>query len=301
MAYDFWAELVSPLKSDFRREFYRYAEELYRTWQLPLTAYIPAAMGGDMPPEDYLTHMPENSLPKCLLTMSYGECSHPRFAEKILSRGIYERLEAAAFFPELMVVDLARLGDRPVPERYEDLADEAYRGEISLIGSPRVPDPTVPLYIYRKRGGDALVRFARNVNAFAAPVNTIRHIGRKSNTYGSVFLMPSLFAFVCGEKPGARIVIPPDGAAAEPILLLSQKESEKTRFIRNFVFSGPVRSLFAKKCFPPAGDESIPIDRLCKEKLICDELPQVFAVLRENISCGSNAQTLRRAVPARRR
>jgi hypothetical protein len=283
MGYDFWAELVSPLKSDFRNAFYQYAGEVYRSRGIALTAYLPAAMGGDMLSEDYLTYLPESELPECLLAMGFGECSSLEFARRILSGGIYEQIETAAFFPELMVADLERLGSRPVPENYEDLADEAYFGEISIIGNPKLPDPTAALYLYRKLGRDALVQFARNIHAFAAPVDTIRHIGKKSNNFASIFIMPSLFAFVCKEKTGAKVIIPPKGAAAEPILFMSKNASEKSRLIRSFLYSEPVRKLFAEKCFPMAGDEFLSIDPVCKKTCICEELEEVFSILRENL------------------
>lgn len=283
VAYDFWAELVSPLKTEFRTAFLQYAGEIYDSCKLPLTAYIPATMGGDMPREDYLMNMHPDDLPECILTMSFGECSHPKFAERILARGIYSQIEAAAYFPELMVVDTVRLGGRPIPGAYEELADDIYRGEIALIGSRQFPDPTVPLYIYRELGAQALARFAENIHAFAAPVTTIRHIGKHSNDFASIFIMPSLFAFACAEKPGARVVIPRAGAAAEPIILMSKRFTETSRLIRHFVFSDHVRKMFADKRFPMAEAEFIPIAVCCKKELICSELEEVYRILRENL------------------
>lgn len=286
MAYDFWAELASPLKTDFRNAFLDYAGEVYERTGLVLSVYVPAAMGGDMPREDYLMRMPREELPDCLFTMSFGECSHPEFRRRILDRGIYGGWEAVAYFPELMVADTVRLGDRPVPLAYEELTKECYRGEIALVGSPAIPDPTVPLYLYRRLGRAALEQFARNIRGFAAPVNTIRHIGKSSNHFASIFIMPALFAFVCGEKPGARVILPREGAAAEPMVLLTRGDTEKSGLIRRFLFSDPVKVLFEKKGFPHGTEPFLPVAADCRRELICPQLTEVYRILRENMSCG---------------
>ena len=118
-----------------------------------------------------------------------------------------------------MAVDIRRLGERKIPETYDDLLREEYRGEICLIGNKKMPDPLAGLYILRKYGPEGLEAFVRNVASFAPPSETLRHVGQLSNTYGSIFLMPPLFAQICLEKPAAKVVIPRSGALAEPILL----------------------------------------------------------------------------------
>ena len=73
-------------------------------------------------------------------------------------------------------------------------------GRYCLIGQMDDMDPLIPVYLYRKFGEKAVRAFVENINCCAAPIGTIRHIGKAGNTYGSVFVMPYLFAQICTGK-----------------------------------------------------------------------------------------------------
>lgn len=195
--YDLWAEVPSPIKTRLRNAFTAYAEECFQKDGILLKAYVPAQVGGNMPKEEYLKGMkPEDLLDACFL-MDFGECSEATFAT--LAEKAYEKPEIRAWFPEVMAVDIRRLGERKIPETYDDLLREEYWGEICLIGNKKMPDPLAGLYMLRKYGPEGLEAFVRNVASFAPPSETLRHVGRLSNTYGSIFLHA---APVCPDLPG---------------------------------------------------------------------------------------------------
>lgn len=276
MRVNLWAELPSPVKTSFREAFRRYSQEVYARSRIILRGYIPAGMGAQMPVEDYLLRMPEAELPDCYLTMAFGECSTPAFAARFLNSGIYEQPEVFCFFPELMVVDRRRLGDRPIPKSYEDLADPVYRGELCLIGNRGKPDPLLPLYLYERRGEQGMREVLQNVQAIAGPSSTIRHIGRTSNRFGSVFVMPALFARVCEERPHTSVICPTSGALAEPILLFWRHDvtEEKKTLLRSFLEGTESASVMQAARFPvPAHPraEDVPIDAWCRTKLLYPE------------------------------
>ena len=276
MRVDLWAELPSPVKTAFRDAFLRYARELYAEKRVALSSYIPAGMGAQMPEEDYLLSMPEEQLPDCYLTMAFGECSMPAFAQRFLETGIYAQPEVFAFFPELMVIDRRRLGERPMPESYEALADPVYRGEICLIGNRGEADPLLPLYIYEKMGVEGLRQLRENMATPAAPSVTIRHLGRKDNRFGSIFLMPAVFARVCEEKKDTTVFCPSEGALAEPILLFRRLGADERRQdpVRSFCQSSSAAEPLRAMLFPVAGQpsaEDLPIEPFCRKKLLYPE------------------------------
>ena len=69
------------------------------------------------------------------------------------------------------------------------------------------------------------------------PSKTIRHIGKKSNVYGSIFVMPALFAQICLENPQAEVIVPQKGALAEPMLLLQKKQGRYKKEVLEFFHS----------------------------------------------------------------
>jgi len=277
--YSIWAELASPIKTDFRNAFLKYSEKVYEKEGVKLTSYVPSEMGGNMTKKDYLVNMSCEQLPECYVTGSFGECSNKIFYKRFLETGIYDAPEIFGYFPELMVVDCKRLGKRPVPCKYEDLCSDTYKGEICLIGSSAVPDPTAAVLIYRSVGKAGIKSFVNNINSFAAPVDTIRHIGKTSNRFGSVFIMPSLFAQVCAEKENVAVIIPEKGAAAEPLIFMCKRNSAVKKYIRNFLFSYEVKRIFEEKTFSAVEYENVKIDELCKQS-ITEELDEIFNLMK---------------------
>ena len=320
---DLWAEVPSPMKSEFRKAFCEYAVKNYEKCGRYLSSYVPAAPAGSMPCEDYFSCMgssetvpsgtdfsggPPSDLPLNILAMSYGEYSSRLFSEKFLDTGIYMDPVPAGFFPEVIVIDTKRLGNRRLPDSYEDLADEIYRGEICLIGSPDIPDPIISLYIYRSLGERALISFIENINSFSTPSKTLRHIGRSSNCYGSIFIMPVMFAIAAAQSNGAVIAECKDGLAAEPLLLLQRDPdqlhgserimemknhsgafgiydisagsvSASNSCIKSFIYSKIYADILSAHCFIPPEDAGR-VSPVSRDKLICDDLDTVWKMHR---------------------
>lgn len=272
--YDLWAEVPSPIKTRLRNTFTAYAEECFQKDGILLKAYVPAQVGGNMPKEEYLKGMKPEDLPDACFLMDFGECSEATFAA--LAEKAYEKPEIRAWFPEVMAVDIRRLGERKIPETYDDLLREEYRGEICLIGNKKMPDPLAGLYMLRKYGPEGLEAFVRNVASFAPPSETLRHVGRLSNTYGSIFLMPPLFAQICLEKPAAKVVIPRSGALAEPMLLYQKPVAPAKEKVRGFFDSAAFRELMADYQMPAIGDNRFRIEKSCWALATEEELEIVF-------------------------
>lgn len=282
---DFWVELPSPLKNSFKAAFFDFAKRVYDEKGLVLSSYFPVQMGGDMKDEDYLLNMEHSRIPKNYFCMGFGEISDTRFFEKNIRSGLFSYKKIVGWFPEAIVVDKKRLGNRPVPKNYFDLEKTCYKNEICIIGTPEIPDPLVSLFIYRKRGENSMRHFIENLAGFGAPVNAIRHIGKSSNKFGSIFIMPLLFANVCREIKDTEILVSDTGIFAEPFVLLSQNiEDEKSRLILEFLNSEELKHVFTEKDFLISDYESDKlIDPLCKDFCFL-ELEKVYKDLRKNFS-----------------
>lgn len=281
---DFWAELPSPLKRTVKNAFFAWAEKHYRSKKIIFSSYFPSTMGGDMPKEDYLVNMSLESAPKNYLAMGFGESSSEDFYNKYIKSGFYSHEKIVAWFCETMVVDTKRLGNRPLPSSYADLAEPCYRGEVCIIGSQEIPDPLLALFVQKERGKAQANRLIDNIAGFGAPVNAIRHIGKPSNTFGSVFVMPLLFAEVCREIQSARVIRPEEGFFAEPFILFSQDDDEKPSLIKDFFLSDEFKSALAEKYFLVSNAEN---DKLifpaCAQSYF-PELGEIYRALRQKLS-----------------
>ena len=120
--YDLWAEVPSPIKTRLRNAFTAYAEECFQKDGILLKTYVPAQVGGNMPKEEYLKGMKPEDLPDACFLMDFGECSEATFAA--LAEKAYEKPGIRAWFPEVMAVDIRRLGERKLRVTYDVLLRE---------------------------------------------------------------------------------------------------------------------------------------------------------------------------------
>lgn len=276
--YDLWAELPSPLKSGVRKAFSQYGASCFREKGILLTSYLPAAMGGSMPREDYLAGFSEKAFPDSCMIMNFGEYSDRTFFEKAAK--IYEEQRICAYFPEILVVDKRRLNNRLIPKSYEELTDPVYEKELCILGMPSLPDPALALYLLRSMGEEGVEALAKNVGCFVPPSKTIRHIGKKSNVYGSIFVMPALFAQICLENPQAEVIVPQKGALAEPMLLLQKKQGRNKKEVLEFFHSDIFVSMMAEKQMPVPEDSRFSISPLCQRPFLPEEVETVLVIFQ---------------------
>ena len=192
-----------------------------------------------------------------------------------------------------MVVDLQRLGKRPIPQSFFDLSSPIYKNEICIIGTKDIPDPMLALNFYYGKGEEEMNAFIENLALLAPPVYAIRHIGKSSNKYGSIFVMPLLFANVCKEIKNAKVIMPKEGFFAEPFILFSKNpDEEKTKLIIDFFNSKEFSKVISEKYFIPESKKSHSL--IYKEclKTFFPEVSKIYPLLRKKLS-GVPHQNLR--------
>lgn len=279
---DLWVELPSPLKISVKNAFFDFAKKVYEKNGRVISSYFPSVMGGDMPKEDYLINMSPEKVPENYLAMAFGESSSPVFYRKFIETGLYRQRKTVAWFCETMVVDVKRLGHRPLPASYFDLVNPCYKGEVCIIGTPEIPDPLLPLFIQKKLGKKGSEELIKNIAGFGAPVNAIRHIGKSSNHFGSIFVMPLLFANVCRKLKNALVIEPEEGLFAEPFVLFSKNpDDEKSRLIQDFFSSPEFEEVLKEKDFLSSSVENDrKISPLCRD-FYFPEIEEIYQALKK--------------------
>jgi ABC-type Fe3+ transport system substrate-binding protein len=115
-------------------------------------------------------------------------------------------------FPSVMMVDLTRLGSRPMPKRWEDLGNPIYKGDISISGwEDEIPDPLL-FNTWKTYGEKGLQAFAKNIKNFWAPAQMAKTAGSGSTEGTAIYVLSLFFALANPRDDKVRIVWPEEGA-----------------------------------------------------------------------------------------
>lgn len=128
-----------------------------------------------------------------------------------------------AVAPFVMLVDHARLGARPVPRRWADLAEDTYRGEVTF-GGWRRPQSAAGgalnsfflLAMLRLLGPAALARLVANVPDVIHSAQMPRMAGTGASV-AAIYVLPWSLADICPRRARTTIVWPEEGALAFPL------------------------------------------------------------------------------------
>ncbi|APG26543.1 hypothetical protein A7E78_00890 [Syntrophotalea acetylenivorans] len=124
--------------------------------------------------------------------------------------------------PLVMVADLDKTGDRPLPACWDDLLAEHWEGEVTLRGNKDFFCHAVLLPIYREHGAEGLLKLARNVCDGLHPAQMVKAIDSAQG--GALYVMPEFFAHRVKHQERIRIIWPADGALASPVTLMVKKD-----------------------------------------------------------------------------
>ncbi len=124
--------------------------------------------------------------------------------------------------PLVIVADLEKVGDRPLPTCWEDILDPIWAKDVTLRGNADFFCHAVLLPFYQEGGDEALLRLAPNVRQGLHPAQMVKQIdGGKG---GALYVMPEFFAHRVKNKDKIAIIWPEDGALASPVTLQVKKE-----------------------------------------------------------------------------
>lgn len=215
-----------------------------------LKSYIPTGCDtGDQDQYDGIWKVRDiDDFPDVVASMGFGDFFRRDFVERFVSKGFFrsvwdgplnEPFEKGGFrdpngwytiyavMPFVMLVDKKKLGNTPIPKRWNDLMDRQYQGQIIFPGAEdHVVD--VPLhYFYKEHGFNGLAMLAANVKSVWHPAQMARTAGTLNPAGAAIYILPWFFAGSSPKTDAISIVWPEDGALTSPLYLLAKKSTMK--------------------------------------------------------------------------
>lgn len=129
-----------------------------------------------------------------------------------------------AAFPSVFMVDMQKLGNRPVPKSWAELGDPIYKNDVTISGwEDEVPDPII-FNLWKNYGQKGIENFARNIKNFWAPAQMAKTAGSSSTEGTAIYVLSLFFALGNPRDDKVRIVWPEEGAWFSPLTVLAKPE-----------------------------------------------------------------------------
>jgi len=151
--------------------------------------------------------------------------------------------------PLVIVADLDKVGDRPLPNCWADILEPIWTRDITLRGSADFFCHAVLLPIFQAGGNEALLKLAANVRQGLHPAQMVKLID--SGQGSALYVMPEFFAHRVKNKDRISIRWPTDGALASPVTLQVKRDKvEKLKPILDWLTGPELAGVLAEARFP---------------------------------------------------
>lgn len=279
------ALLPCPLKVPLEEAFHGFLAALPEEKRAGLTFCLEGNANSQLDYADYADHVETLAdLPDIIITPGFNSFFHPYFVERFIKTGQFATVNSFAGDRHLaalgitdpdghysmlamnlliLVVDLARLGERPMPRSWSDLLNPEYAKSIAIRGNRDGSFcETLLLSLYKDLGSSGLDRLGRNVAWGWHPSQMVKSAGSGREDTPAISVMPLFFANNIKDREKVRIVWPEDGALVSPITMLVKADKrDELRHLTEFLTGKEVAGICAGAAFPavhPEVDNRLP-------------------------------------------
>jgi len=247
--WDFLGSCPAPLRMRMRDELADLLRERQFKHAEKLKCCMPMGHGGRTPFER-LRHIRDlDDFPKLLASSDHGNAFNRAFHARHVETGAFVAPQPAGFSaafaeaglidprgwigvyavaPFVMLVDRVRLGARPVPQSWADLADPVYRGEIALsgwrpdgAGQWRAFNQFFLIAAARLIGEHGLRGVLANLAGLTHSAQMPRLAGT-AHSLAAIYILPWSLADLCPRRDRTIVVWPAEGALAFPLWMTAQ-------------------------------------------------------------------------------
>jgi ABC-type Fe3+ transport system substrate-binding protein len=276
--WDFLGSSPVPLRARMRDDIARAVQAHVARGGAPLKCCMPMGQGGRTPLERLRFVRELEDFPKLLVSAEQGNIFNRAFHAAHVERGAFASGQpegAPAVFTEaglidpknwigvyavapfVLLIDKRRLGNRPIPESWADLADPIYRGEVVFPGWRREGARQWSAYsqffllsMLRLLGRENLRRIVANTPGLMHSAQMPRHAGAASSL-GAIYVLPWSLADLCPRRETTQVVWPREGGLAYPLWLTAQAaHREKSAALLDYFFAATTAQWLDHNLYP---------------------------------------------------
>jgi ABC-type Fe3+ transport system substrate-binding protein len=248
----------------------------------PITCILESNLNHEISYYPYVSYMETvATLPDIVVSSDFNSFFHHRFYDRFVKPGNFidvtdyepqesfvkagipdpeKNVTVVCVNPLIVVADLEKTGDRPLPRRWEDLLHPIWKQDITLRGGEQFFCHAVLLPFYKAFGGLAMEALARNVYDGRHPSQMVKTAG--TGRSAALYVMPYFFARKIPSNRKVQVVWPEDGALASPVTVMVKKDkAAKLKPVTDYLTGEAMARVFAGAGFPsphPAVVNDIP-------------------------------------------
>ena len=187
-----------------------------------------------------------SELPGLISETGFGDFNRPEFVHRWLDTGTFAPLPDAEVRPEfreaglvdprgwhrvyganpeVILVDLRRLGARPLPRIWADVLHPRFRRDVIISGEPGDIHESLLFGLYRDQGEAGLAALGANVRDFMHPAEMAKTAGSQNPQGAALYLLPGFFARSGPHRATTQIVWPEEGAYLTPLYVLKKRDA----------------------------------------------------------------------------
>lgn len=279
-----FALLPCPVKVAIEDSFKKYLEELGEKEKLKIDYVIEGNANNQLSYDKFVEQYEDiDDVPDIVISSGINSFFYKKFVGKFVDKGLF--IDTAQYLPDerltkvgikdaegnytilfmnllVMVVDLTRIGDLPLPKRWEDLLKPEYNKKVVIRGQKGKFCETTLLTIYKEYGYDGIKELGKSVMAGWHPSEMVKAAGRNKEGAPAISVMPYFYSKTIINQDNVKVIWPEEGAIVSPVTMLVKKSKlEISKKISDFFTGASVGEICASVDFPtlnPAVDNKLP-------------------------------------------
>lgn len=267
------ALLPCPLKVPLEVEICNFIEGLKKNNAMNIDFLIAGNANKQISYNEYIEHFESiEDIPDIVITSGVNAFYNKRFIEGFIEKGYFVDVtdyEACGNLQKLnlkdpqgsytiltmnilvMVVDLTKLGDLPIPQSWEDLLKPEYENKVVIRGQKNNFCETTLMTIYKLYGLNGIEKLGRAVKAGWHPSQMVAAAGKNKEDAPAISVMPYFYSKTIKNKDKVVVVWPKEGAIVSPITMLVKKSKiEQFKPLVEFLTSDKIAEICNEAYFP---------------------------------------------------
>jgi ABC-type Fe3+ transport system substrate-binding protein len=126
---------------------------------------------------------------------------------------------------EIVLTDIKRLGNRPLPKTWADILHPQFKGDIIISGEEGDIHESFLFGLHKDHGEAALTALGANVRTFMHPAEMAKTAGSANPKGAALYILPWFFAKSAPHREATQVVWPEEGAYLSPLYLFRKRNA----------------------------------------------------------------------------